>query len=178
MIQTYLDHEPRIDPEAWVHESAVIIGDVTLEPGVSIWPLCVLRGDQGAISIGANSNIQDGSVVHATGGLSTTRIGEGVVVGHRVILHGCIVEDDVLVGMGAILLDNCHIGRQSIIAAGAVVPMGKIIPPRSLVAGVPGRIVRTVTDEDVKRWIHMGAQTYQRLAREHQASNPSGSDDG
>jgi carbonic anhydrase/acetyltransferase-like protein (isoleucine patch superfamily) len=170
MMQKYLGDEPQIADTAWVHDSAVIIGDVTLEAEVSIWPLCVLRGDQGAISIGAQSNIQDGSVIHATGGVSTTRIGERVVVGHRVILHGCVVEDDVLVGMGAILLDNCHIGAESIIAAGAVVPMGKVIPPRSLVAGVPGRIVRSVTDEDVKKWIHHGTKTYLRLAREHQES--------
>ena len=163
MLETYKGIEPKIDDEAWVHENAVLIGDVQIEARANVWPGCVLRGDQGRIVIGEETSIQDGTMVHCTGGMSTTEIGKRVTVGHRVILHGCIVEDDCLIGMGAILLDNCEIGTGSIIGAGALVPVGKKIPPRSKVMGVPGKIVGEVSDWEHQMMIGGGHHEYQKL---------------
>jgi carbonic anhydrase/acetyltransferase-like protein (isoleucine patch superfamily) len=168
-FETYQGLHPRVDPSAFVHESAQLIGDVHIARDVSIWPGSVLRGDQGSIEIGEESNIQDLSVVHCTGGLSTTRVGARVTVGHRTILHGCIIEDDCLVGMGAILMDNCHIESWCIIGAGALVPAGRRIPSGSLVLGSPGRVVRAIRPEERDTWIRHGHQEYLRLAVEHKA---------
>ncbi|MCK6502343.1 gamma carbonic anhydrase family protein [Myxococcota bacterium] len=174
MIEPYLHHHPQVDPEAWVHPQAVVIGDVRIGAQSTVWPGCVLRGDQGSIDIGRQTSIQDGTVVHATLGTSVTVVGSGCVVGHRVILHGCHVEDDCLVGMGAILLDNCRIGRFSIIGAGAVVPVGRVIPPRSLVLGIPGRVVRQVSDREIEESIHHGRDEYLRLCRDYRARDGQG----
>jgi len=159
MIESYASFSPVIDPAAWVHTSAVVSGDVALASGVSIWPTAVLRGDQGPIRIGERSNIQDGSVVHNTGDLSTTRVGARVTVGHRVILHGCIIEDDVLVGMGAIVMDNAVVGTGSIIGAGALVTANTVIPPGSLVLGSPARVARAVNAKQ-RDWIEHSWQVY------------------
>ena len=167
MIQPYREHVPVVAPDAFVHDTAVLIGDVTIAAEVSIWPGVVLRGDQGAICIGEQSNIQDGSVVHCTGGLSTTTIGPRVTVGHKVILHGCTVEADCLIGMGAILMDNCHVEPWCIVAAGALVTMGTRIPTRSLVAGTPGRVVRQLSDAELDAWIRHGCEEYLRLSAEY-----------
>jgi carbonic anhydrase/acetyltransferase-like protein (isoleucine patch superfamily) len=166
LIGNYLHHEPRIDPAAFVHPAAVVLGDVVLEAGANCWPGVVLRGDQGAIRIGAETNLQDGVIAHATGGLSSVIIGARVTVGHRAILHGCIVEDRCLVGMGSIVLDNARIGTGSVIGAGAVVSANTIVPPGSLVLGIPGRVVRPTNDKDRER-IEIGWTTYLRLAREY-----------
>lgn len=141
MIEPLEELTPLIHPSAWVHPSAVVIGEVELGPNVSIWPTAVLRGDMGLIRFGADSNLQDGAVCHNTSGKSETLIGERVTVGHRAILHGCIVEDDCLIGMGAIVMDNARVGAGSFVAAGAVIPPGKVIPPGSLVMGLPGKVV-------------------------------------
>lgn len=154
---------PSIDPSAWVHPSASILGDVQLGPRVSVWPGVVLRGDQGAIVVGEETNLQDLTCAHATGGFSTVTIGARVTVGHRVILHGCTVEDDCLIGMGSILLDNCHIERGCIIGAGAVVPVGMRIPAGSLVLGMPAKVVRPLRDKDYEQ-IRGGYQAYLELA--------------
>jgi carbonic anhydrase/acetyltransferase-like protein (isoleucine patch superfamily) len=166
-IETYRDLTPQLHPTAWLHDSVVVIGDVHMAAGTSAWPGVILRGDQGAIVVGEGSNLQDGTIAHATGGLSTTRVGARCTVGHRVLLHGCTVEDDCLIGMGAILLDNCVIGQGSIIGAGALVPKGRVIPPRSLVLGIPGKIVRTLTDAEFVEHIQHGYLEYQRLAEEY-----------
>ena len=167
MIETYRGASPQIDSEAFVHQNAVLIGDVTVGRRASIWPGVVLRGDQGAIHIGAETSIQDGTVGHCTGGLSVTTVGQRCTVGHRVLLHGCTVEDDCLIGMGAILMDNCVIGQQSIVAAGAVVLASQKIPPRSLVVGMPAKVVRELTDEDIAGHIHHGTAEYLRLTAEY-----------
>jgi carbonic anhydrase/acetyltransferase-like protein (isoleucine patch superfamily) len=167
MIESYRGHSPCIADDAFVHQTAVLIGEVSLASQVSIWPHVVLRGDQGAITIGAQSNVQDGSVVHCTGGLSTTRVGPRVTVGHNVVLHGCNVEADCLIGMGAILMDNCHIEPWCVIAAGALVPMGRRIPAGSLVAGSPGRVVRKLSDDELEKWIRHGCEEYLRLGTEY-----------
>ncbi len=162
---------PMVDPSAFVHASAQLLGDVTLGPRVSVWPGVVLRGDQGAIRIGEETNLQDLTVAHATGGRSRVILGARVTVGHRVILHGCTVEDDCLVGMGSILLDNCHIEPWCIIGAGAVVPVGMRIPSGSLVLGTPGRVARPLREKDVEQ-IRMGKQAYLDIADVYRSALP------
>ena len=158
---------PRVDPTAFIAPTAVVLGDVTLGPRASVWYTSVLRGDMAPITIGADSNIQDGSVVHVDEGVPC-RIGERVGVGHRVILHGCTVEDDSLIGMGSVLLNHVTIGRGSVVAAGAVIPEGMQVPPGSLVMGVPGRIVRSV-DADLTERIVETRKHYVEQARAHRA---------
>ncbi len=166
-IQPYKNLHPRIHPEAFVHPDAVIIGDVTIGARASIWPGCVLRGDQGSIEIGEETSIQDGTVIHATRGMSVTRIGARVTCGHRVILHGCTIGDDCLIGMGSVVMDLAEVGRFSIIGAAALVPVKKVVPERSLVVGVPGKVRRTVTDEEIDLHIRHGHAEYLRLQAEY-----------
>ena len=156
---------PIIHPSAFIAPTAAVIGDVTLEAQSSVWYQAVLRGDLAPIVIGAQSNIQDGTVVHVDTGIPCT-VGKRVGVGHRVILHGCEVEDDSLIGMGAVLLNGVRIGTGSVVAAGAVIPEGMVVPPRSLVMGVPGRIVRQVDGELTQR-IAAPWACYVELARDH-----------
>jgi carbonic anhydrase/acetyltransferase-like protein (isoleucine patch superfamily) len=145
------------------------MGNVTLGEESSVWYGAVLRGDMAPIIIGARSNLQDGTVVHVDEG-EPCIVGDRVGVGHRVILHGCTVEDECLIGMGSVLLNGVRIGRGSVIAAGAVVPEGMQVPPASLVMGVPGRIVRAVDDRLGQRiaetWAH-----YVEQARAHRAGH-------
>jgi carbonic anhydrase/acetyltransferase-like protein (isoleucine patch superfamily) len=159
VIQSFDGHAPLLDPTAWVHPLACVIGEVRLAMGVSVWPGAVLRGDMGAIEVGACSNLQDGAICHDTGGRSVTRLGQRVTVGHRAILHGCIIEDDCLVGMGAIVMDNAVVGRGSVIGAGALIPADRVIPPGSLVIGSPGKVVRPVTDAEIA-WIAYSWRVY------------------
>lgn len=153
-----------------MHPTALLIGDVVLDARVNVWPGAVLRGDQGAIRIGEESNLQDGVIVHATGGISRTTVGPRVTVGHRAILHGCRVAGDCLVGMGAIVLDNAEIGEWCLIGAGALVAVGARIPPRSLVLGTPARVVRPVTEKDVER-IRTGCRVYLELAETYRGQS-------
>jgi gamma-carbonic anhydrase len=166
-IEPYLDLVPVIGEHVWVDPDVVILGDVTVGRRSTLWPGAVLRGDQGAVVIGEETSIQDGVIAHATLGLSTTEIGSRCTVGHRAVLHGCVVEDDCLIGIGAVLLDGCRIGRFSVIAAGALIPPGKVIPPRSMVVGVPGRIVRTLSDGDIDNLIRHGRLEYLRLGADY-----------
>jgi carbonic anhydrase/acetyltransferase-like protein (isoleucine patch superfamily) len=156
---------PSIHPSAFIASTAAVMGDVTLGEESSIWYGAVLRGDMAAIIIGAQTNIQDGSIVHVDTGVPCT-IGQRVGVGHRVILHGCTVGDDCLIAMGSVLLNGVRIGAGSVVAAGAVVREGMEVPPGSLVMGVPGRIVRPVDAELSRRaaatWKH-----YVKEARAH-----------
>ena len=157
----------RVHPTAFIAPTAAVMGDVTLEEDTSVWYGAEVRGDMAPIVIGAQSNLQDGSVVHVDEGVPCL-VGRRVGVGHRAILHGCTIEDECLIGMGAILLNNARIGTGSVIAAGAVVPEGMQIPPRSLVIGVPGRIVRQVdaalSERVTATWAH-----YVGEARAHRA---------
>ena len=143
------------------------MGDVTIGAATSVWYGAVLRGDMAPIRIGAHTNIQDGTIVHVDEGVPCT-VGRRVGVGHRVILHGCTVEDECLIGMGSVLLNEVRIGRGSVVAAGAVLPEGMEVPPRSLVMGVPARLVRPVDERLAKRiegtWSH-----YVEQARAHRA---------
>lgn len=163
MIQSYKGIKPQIDPTAFVHPMATVIGDVVLGPRVSVWPGVVLRGDCGPIRIGADSNVQDGTVVHTTGGWSETIIGERVTVGHNVVLHGCHVADDCLVGMGSVLLDNSRFGPFTMIAAGAVVPPGKEFLEGGLIVGNPGTLKRPLGDHH-KEMIALGWRAYLEYA--------------
>jgi carbonic anhydrase/acetyltransferase-like protein (isoleucine patch superfamily) len=158
-------HVPIIHPTAYVHPTAVVIGDVTLGARVSIWPTAVLRGDSAAITIGDDSNVQDGTIVHVDEGLPTV-IGKRVGIGHRAIVHGTTIEDDCLIAMGAILLNGVHVGSGSIIGAGAVCREGMRIPPNSLVLGVPGRVTRETTSEDRDR-IRWTVESYLQLQERH-----------
>lgn len=146
----------------FIADTATVIGDVTLADDVNIWFGAVVRGDRDRVTLGAGSNIQDNAVVHTTIGFPA-RIGAGVSVGHGAILHGCTVHDHVLVGMGAIVLNGAVVGEGSIIGAGAVVTEGKDIPPRSLVLGVPGRVVRGTTSGEEEKIVH-NAREYVKLA--------------
>jgi carbonic anhydrase/acetyltransferase-like protein (isoleucine patch superfamily) len=158
---------PTIHPSAFIASTAAVMGDVSLGEDASVWYNAVLRGDMAPIIIGAQSNIQDGTVVHVDEGLPCT-VGQRVGVGHRVILHGCTVGDDCLIAMGSVLLNRVVIGSGSVVAAGAVIPEGMQVPPRSLVMGVPGRIIRPVDDALAERvaatWSH-----YVEEARAHRA---------
>ena len=144
--------------EAWVAPNASIIGKVKLEKNSSIWFNAVLRGDIELITIGENSNIQDGSVLHTDPGYPLT-VGQGVTVGHIVMLHGCQIADDTLIGIGSIILNNAKIGKNCIIGANSLITENKIIPDNSLVVGSPGRVLRKVTDEEIKL-IHENAKHY------------------
>ena len=156
-----------IDPTSFIHPDARVYGDVVLGPRASVWPTAVLRGDSDRITIGAESNVQDGTVVHVDPGVPCT-IGARVAIGHRAIVHGATVEDDCLIGMAAVLLNGVHVGRGSIVGAGAVCTEGMRIPPDSLVLGVPGRVVRETTPEERER-IARTVASYLRLQEEHRA---------
>ncbi|MHB8584481.1 MAG: gamma carbonic anhydrase family protein [Thermoplasmatota archaeon] len=133
---------PRVDPTAYVHPSAVLLGDVTIGPRSSVWPQASLRGDMGPIRVGEGSSIQDGCLLHTDPG-GAVEVGNGVTIGHGAIVHGASVGDDTIVGMGAIILEGASVGRGCIVAAGAVVREGQAVPDASLVAGVPAKVLRT-----------------------------------
>lgn len=142
------DRVPHIDPSAFVHPQAVIIGDVTIGPESSVWPSAVIRGDSNAIVIGARTSIQDGAIVHCTRS-EATHIGDGVVVGHLAHMEGCTVEDGALIGSGSVVLPRAVIGAGALVAAGAVVPNDVVVPARALARGVPAKIVEGAAPQDV-----------------------------
>ncbi|MVU83452.1 gamma carbonic anhydrase family protein [Nocardia sp. ET3-3] len=160
------EHAPQVDESAWIAPNATVVGRVRLEAEVSVWYSAVLRGDMDSITVGARSNIQDGCVLHADPGFPCT-VGEGVSVGHNAILHGCTVEDDVLIGMGATVLNGAVIGAGSLIAANALVPEGAQIPPGSLVAGVPGKVRRELSESE-RDHIRLNAAAYLHNMSLHQ----------
>jgi carbonic anhydrase/acetyltransferase-like protein (isoleucine patch superfamily) len=157
---------PKIADGVFIADTARVIGDVEIAADASIWFGSVLRGDVGAIRIGARSNIQDLSMLHMSLGISNTVIGEDVTVGHRVVIHGARIGDGALIGMGAILLDNCEIGAQALIGAGALVPAGTKIPPRTLVLGHPGKVVRDLRADEWQQGRSLAAR-YVEVARAH-----------
>ncbi|MFB6815731.1 gamma carbonic anhydrase family protein [Streptomyces sp. NPDC056347] len=161
--------EPDIDAEAFTAPTSVVVGEVTLAAGASVWYQAVLRADCAPISIGAGSNVQDNCSVHGDPGFPVT-VGERVSVGHNAVLHGCAVEDDVLVGMGATVLNGARIGAGSLIAAQALVPQGMQVPPGSLVAGVPAKVKRQLTEEELEG-IRFNAVGYVELAKAHRRAH-------
>ena len=172
MIRHYLGRYPDIADSAWIDESAVVIGDVSLAEDVSIWPMAVLRGDVQAIRVGKRSNIQDGSVVHVAhdgpyspGGFAT-HIGADVTVGHKAIVHACTVGDRCLIGMGAIIMDGAELGDESILAAGALVPPGKKLEGGHLYVGSPAKAARPLTDEEREKLVY-SARHYVKVKNHH-----------
>jgi carbonic anhydrase/acetyltransferase-like protein (isoleucine patch superfamily) len=159
MIRSYKGISPTIPDTCYVDESAQVIGDVVLGENASIWMNAVVRGDVNYIRIGANSNIQDNSVMHGMLNQWPVVVGDWVTVGHSVTLHGCVVEDRCLIGMGVIILNGARIGAGSIVAAGTLIPEETTIPPGSLVMGVPGKVRKQLGDEDQKTILRY-AQNY------------------
>jgi carbonic anhydrase/acetyltransferase-like protein (isoleucine patch superfamily) len=171
MILAYSGRSPRVAASAFIAPSADIIGEVEISENASVWFQSVLRGDIEPIRVGANSNIQDGSVLHTVEGAPTI-VGEWVTIGHRAVIHGCTIEDHCLIGMGAVILSGARVGEGSIIAAGAVVAEGTIVPPRSLYMGIPARFRRELHDADrafidahAEHYLHY-KETYLRQAAE------------
>ena len=158
MIYDFEKNVPEVHADAWVASNATLIGKVKLEKNSSIWFNAVLRGDIELITIGENSNIQDGSVLHTDPGYKLN-VGKGVTVGHKVMLHGCQIADDTLIGIGSIILNNAKIGKNCIVGANSLITENKIIPDNSLVVGSPGKILRKVTEEEIKA-IHENAKHY------------------
>lgn len=167
-IEKFLGRPPSIHGSVYVAPGAVVVGDVTLGAGSSIWYGAVLRGDINAIVVGAGSNVQDGAVLHVSDE-HATEIGDWVTIGHRAVVHACRVEDEVLVGMGAIIMDGCHIGARTMIGAGALLTRGMVVPPGSLVVGSPARVVRHLSGEEqeaIANW----ARRYEILSRKYLAA--------
>ncbi|MFG2503663.1 gamma carbonic anhydrase family protein [Streptomyces sp. NPDC048441] len=165
LITGFGGKDPQIDQDAFTAPTSVIIGEVTLHAGASAWYGAVLRADGGPIVVGADSNIQDNCSLHVDLGFPMT-IGERVSVGHNAVLHGCTVEDDCLIGMGATVLNGAVIGAGSLVAAQALVPQGMIVPPGSLVAGVPAKVRRPLTDEE-RAGVTLNGTMYVELAKAH-----------
>ncbi len=176
----FLSESPEIAPTAFVAPGAVVTGAVQLGELSSIWYGCVLRADIERIRIGRGSNLQDGTIVHLASDRGTV-VGDYVTCGHRALLHACTIGDEVLVGMGAIVMDGAEIGARSIIGAGTLVTRGQVVPPGSLVMGSPARVVRQLSGEEqagIRHW----ADKYIEVAREHTAhlgrpANPTGAGD-
>ena len=165
------EYAPQVDESVWLAPTAVVIGRVRLAAGVSVWYGAVLRGDVEDIVVGERTNVQDNCVFHADAGFPLT-LGSGISVGHNATLHGCTIGDDVLVGMGATVLNGATVGAGSLIAANALVPEGAQIPPNSLVAGVPGKVRRELRPEEHEK-IERNAVGYQHLADTHRAGTVS-----
>jgi carbonic anhydrase/acetyltransferase-like protein (isoleucine patch superfamily) len=176
MIRPFRGVQPQIHPTAFIEESAQIIGDVQLGEESSVWFNAVVRGDVFYIRIGNRTNIQDGTVIHVSNGTHATVLEDEVTVGHNVTLHGCHIERGCLIGMGSIVMDDVRIGAQSIVAAGALVSPGTKVPPRSLVIGVPAKVRRPLTDEEVasldRYW--QNYVEYTKVYREELRSQDSG----
>lgn len=162
---------PQLDASVWIAPNATVIGDVRLAANVSIWWNAVLRGDNDPITIGENTNIQDGSVLHTDAGVPLN-IGRDITVGHMVMLHGCTIGDGSLIGIKSVILNGAVIGKHCLIGANTLIPEGKVIPDRSLVMGSPGKVVRELSEEQVARIAHAAAhyvenaQRYRQLLQE------------
>ena len=150
MIRRYQGLSPAIPASCYIDVSAQVIGDVELGENSSVWMNAVLRGDVNSIRVGSNSNVQDCAVLHGQRHLYGVTVGDWVTIGHNATVHGCVVEDAVLIGMGVTILNDCRIGEGSIIAAGAVLPEHTVVSPRTLWAGVPGKLRRELSDQDRK----------------------------
>lgn len=164
LIRSFGDKHPVIGPDTFVAETAVVVGDVRVGSRTSLWYGTVLRGDVYHIRVGDETSIQDNTVVHVTSGRNATSIGDRVTVGHSAVLHGCTIEDDCIIGMGAVIMDRAHIGRFCVVGAGALVTPDTVIEAGQLVLGTPARAKRALTDDE-RSWIRSSAQHYVELAR-------------
>jgi carbonic anhydrase/acetyltransferase-like protein (isoleucine patch superfamily) len=165
MLKPFDDFYPTIGEEVFISDRAIVIGKVTLKKGVNVWDFAVIRGDLDSIFIDEFTNIQENVIIHVDEE-KPVYIGKYVTVGHSAVLHGCKIGDNTLIGMGAIILDGAIIGENSIIGAGSLVPQGKEIPPYSVVLGVPGKVVRNVTEEEVRN-IRKNAELYYELSKKY-----------
>lgn len=171
ILRGYRGAVPQLAASAWVAPGATVVGDVTLGEASSVWYGCVLRGDVHHIRIGDRTNIQDGSVLHVTGGRFACTLGREVTVGHRAVVHGATVEDGALIAIGAVVLDGARVGAGALVGAGAVVAPGFEVPEASLVLGVPAKVVRRLSDEELASQRETAA-AYVVRAREHAAEEP------
>lgn len=158
------DRIPRINPTAWIAPNAVLIGRIECAEAASVWWNAVLRGDNEPIIIGPRSNVQDGCVFHTDPGAPLT-LEADVTVGHQVMLHGCHIGEGSLIGIGSIILNHAVIGAHCLVGAGTLIPEGKVYPPRSLIMGTPGKVIRPLTDEEVARLMHSAARYVDNAAR-------------
>lgn len=165
LILAVAGRAPEVDPSVFVAPNAVVVGAVSLAAGVSVWYGAVLRADAETITVGADTNIQDNCTVHSDPSFPAV-LGARISVGHNAVLHGCVVEDDVLIGMSATVLNGARIGAGSLVAAGAVVPQGMRVPPGSLVAGVPAKVKRPLTEEE-RAGLKANAEGYLLLSEAH-----------
>jgi carbonic anhydrase/acetyltransferase-like protein (isoleucine patch superfamily) len=175
-VHEFLGRKPRFDESNFLAPSAELIGDVALGAETSVWFHVTIRGDVNWIRIGERTNVQDNAVIHVTNRRAPTRVGSGVSIAHAAVVHGCTIEDDVLVGIGAIVMDHAVVGQGSLIGAGALITPRTIIPPDSLVIGSPGRVVRPLTPEE-RELVRTHAKNYLRYSRiyrgvERPAANP------
>jgi carbonic anhydrase/acetyltransferase-like protein (isoleucine patch superfamily) len=168
ILLPYGGKAPRLHPSVWVAPDGVVVGDVEIGEGSSLWFGAVVRGDVNHVRIGARTNLQDHTVVHVTSGTHPTVIGDEVTVGHRVVLHGCTVERRALVGIGAIVLDGAVIGEEAMVGAGALVPPGMVVPPRTLVLGSPARPKRPLSAEELEG-LARSAERYAGYAARYRA---------
>jgi len=166
LIRDFKNFKPKIGKNSWISESAYIIGDVILGNNVSVWFGVVIRGDVASIEIGNDTNIQDNSVIHSEVGYPT-KIGNGVTIGHNSIIHGCEINDNVIIGMGAIVLNGAKIGKNSIVGAGAVVTENKVFEDNSLILGVPAKFIRKLDNEEIKK-IKKNSESYIMLKKEYE----------
>ena len=164
---------PRLEGDNFVAPNAAVMGKVTLKRGATVWWSVTIRGDNDQIEIGEDTNVQDGSVLHTDTGFPL-RLARGVSIGHMVMLHGCTVGENSLIGIGAIVLNGAVIGRDCLVGAGALVPEGKVIPDGSLVLGVPGKVVRSLTPEEIERNRHIARHYNDRGARYRKGLKPVG----
>ena len=169
MIVSFEGHTPVVDATAFVAQNATLIGRVTIARDASVFYGCVLRADTDSISIGVGSNVQDNVSMHTDVGIQLV-VGSGVSIGHGAVVHGCVIEDDCLIGMGATVLNHAVIGAGSLVAAGAVVLEGTVIPPGSLVAGVPAKVRRELSDEE-REGVKLNAAHYVGLAAAHRTAH-------
>lgn len=166
--KAYLGATPVLSPGCYIAENATLVGSVDIRAGASIWYGAVLRADYSSIAIGENTNVQDNAVLHCDKDTPVI-VGKGVTVGHSALLHGCIVQDNCMIGMGATLLNNCEIGRNCIVAAGSLVTQGTVIPAGSLVMGSPAKVKRPLTPEEIEE-IEDSARHYRENAAQHFAA--------
>lgn len=172
LLRSFRGAEPVVGPDTFVAETAVLVGDVRVGSRSSLWYGTVLRGDVYHIRIGDETSIQDNTVVHVTSGRHATSVGSRVTVGHSAVLHGCTIEDDCIIGMGAVVMDRAHIGRFCVVGAGALVTPDTVIEEGMLVLGSPARAKRALGDEE-REWIQSSARHYVELARHYLAGEGS-----
>ena len=170
MIRTFQGIKPTIPTSCFIEATAVVIGDVVMGEECSVWFNAVIRGDVHFIRIGDRTNVQDLCMLHVTHDTHPLIIGNGVTIGHSVVLHGCTIRDRVLVGMGAIIMDGAVIGEDSVVGAGALVTEGTIVPPKSLILGSPAKVKRSVTEQELS-WIKESAENYVRYANQYMSDS-------